>query len=92
MEDNLNAVPVPAGESQLALSQPQVRELLARNWIKAQPSLKAFIIASTPQFSDAEDLKSLRKSPYDLTITIRRVRFCPGRCGSRRSRSPISIA
>ena len=56
MEDNVNKVTRPAEESQLALSQPQIRELLARNWIKAQPSLKAFIIASTPQFSDAEDL------------------------------------
>lgn len=56
MEDNPSALPAPAEESPPALSQPQIRELLARNWIKAQPSLKAFIIASTPQFSDAEDL------------------------------------
>ncbi|MBA2117599.1 sigma-70 family RNA polymerase sigma factor [Bremerella alba] len=32
------------------------RELLTRSWMKAQPSVFAFVIASTPQFSDAEDL------------------------------------
>ncbi|MEW4565793.1 sigma-70 family RNA polymerase sigma factor [Bremerella sp. JC770] len=32
------------------------RELLARQWVKVQPSVLAFIIASSPQFSDAEDL------------------------------------
>jgi RNA polymerase sigma-70 factor (ECF subfamily) len=39
-----------------AMSEPRARELLARNWVKAQPALSAFLIASTPQFSDAEDL------------------------------------
>jgi RNA polymerase sigma-70 factor (ECF subfamily) len=39
-----------------ALTAAQSRELLARNWVKAQPSVLAFLIASTPQFSDAEDL------------------------------------
>jgi RNA polymerase sigma-70 factor (ECF subfamily) len=38
------------------LSRADSRELLARNWMKAQASLTAFLIASTPQFSDAEDL------------------------------------
>jgi RNA polymerase sigma-70 factor (ECF subfamily) len=38
------------------LSREDSRELLAVNWAKAQPSLTAFLIASTPQFSDAEDL------------------------------------
>jgi RNA polymerase sigma-70 factor (ECF subfamily) len=38
------------------LSAPESRELLARNWVKAQTSVLAFLIASTPQFSDAEDL------------------------------------
>ena len=32
------------------------RAELARNWVKVQPSLMAFVVASTPQFSDAEDL------------------------------------
>lgn len=38
------------------LSREESRELLAVSWVKAQPSLMAFLIASTPQFSDAEDL------------------------------------
>ncbi|MEX0794020.1 MAG: sigma-70 family RNA polymerase sigma factor [Pirellulaceae bacterium] len=38
------------------LSAREGRELLARNWMKAQPSILAFLLASTPQFSDAEDL------------------------------------
>jgi RNA polymerase sigma-70 factor (ECF subfamily) len=38
------------------LSREDSRELLTVNWMKAQPSLTAFLIASTPQFSDAEDL------------------------------------
>ncbi|QDT21575.1 sigma-70 family RNA polymerase sigma factor [Gimesia chilikensis] len=38
------------------LSREDSRELLTVNWSKAQPSLMAFLLASTPQFSDAEDL------------------------------------
>ncbi|MBA4031445.1 MAG: RNA polymerase subunit sigma-70 [Planctomyces sp.] len=38
------------------MSHPRSRELLARNWVKAQPPLTAFLAASMPQFSDAEDL------------------------------------
>lgn len=38
------------------MSRADSRELMAVNWAKAQPSLTAFLIASTPQFSDAEDL------------------------------------
>ena len=38
------------------LSASESRELLARNWVKAQTSVLAFLVASTPQFSDAEDL------------------------------------
>lgn len=45
---------------------------LARNWVKIQPSLMAFVVASTPQFSDAEDLLqevaaevALRYDEYD---------------------------
>lgn len=56
MEEDSNLLPQPPGASQAALSQPRTRELLARNWVKAQPSLMAFIISSMPQFSDAEDL------------------------------------
>lgn len=43
-------------KSEKALSEPRSRELLARNWVKAQPALTAFLMASMPQFSDAEDL------------------------------------
>jgi len=56
MEETFDVVPEATGASQSALSQPRTRELLARNWVKAQRSLMAFIVASTPQFSDAEDL------------------------------------
>ncbi|WP_240490142.1 sigma-70 family RNA polymerase sigma factor [Planctopirus hydrillae] len=38
------------------MSRVGSRELFAVHWTKAQPSLTAFLIASTPQFSDAEDL------------------------------------
>ncbi|MBA4031781.1 MAG: RNA polymerase subunit sigma-70 [Planctomyces sp.] len=38
------------------MSRAGSRELFAVSWAKAQPSLTAFLIASTPQFSDAEDL------------------------------------
>ena len=38
------------------MSRADSRELLAINWVKVQPALTAFLIASTPQFSDAEDL------------------------------------
>lgn len=39
-----------------AMSIARSRALLARNWGNVQNSLLAFITASTPQFSDAEDL------------------------------------
>ena len=38
------------------LSREESRELLARCWMQSQASLTAFLMASTPQFSDAEDL------------------------------------
>jgi len=38
------------------MSVARSRALLARNWGNVQNSLLAFITASTPQFSDAEDL------------------------------------
>jgi RNA polymerase sigma-70 factor (ECF subfamily) len=38
------------------LTAAQSRALLARNWGHVQTSLLAFITASAPQFSDAEDL------------------------------------
>ena len=39
-----------------AMTVAQSRALLARNWGNVQTSLLAFITASAPQFSDAEDL------------------------------------
>lgn len=39
-----------------ALAAAQSRDLLARSWVRAQPSVLAFLVASTPQLSDAEDL------------------------------------
>lgn len=39
-----------------AMSIARSRAQLARNWAQVQTSLLAFITASTPQFSDAEDL------------------------------------
>ncbi|MES2789483.1 MAG: sigma-70 family RNA polymerase sigma factor [Planctomycetota bacterium] len=39
-----------------ALTVARSRALLARNWGNVQASLLAFITASAPQFSDAEDL------------------------------------
>jgi len=49
---------VPESKPRLVrdLSREDSRELLAVSWAKAQPSLTAFLIASMPQFSDAEDL------------------------------------
>ncbi|MDB5338283.1 MAG: polymerase sigma factor [Planctomycetaceae bacterium] len=49
---------VPEAKSRLVrdLSRADSRELLAVSWVKAQPALTAFLVASTPQFSDAEDL------------------------------------
>jgi RNA polymerase sigma-70 factor (ECF subfamily) len=48
----------PVADASLSrpLAPAQSRELLARNWVTAQTSVLAFLIASTPQFSDAEDL------------------------------------
>ncbi|TWT39213.1 sigma-70 family RNA polymerase sigma factor [Blastopirellula retiformator] len=48
--------PIKKTPSTNALTPAQSRELLARNWVKAQPSVLAFVIASAPQFTDAEDL------------------------------------
>jgi RNA polymerase sigma-70 factor (ECF subfamily) len=42
--------------SNQAMSVANSRALLARNWGSVQTSLLAFITASAPQFSDAEDL------------------------------------
>ncbi len=42
MEDNSNLLPEAPDPSGKALSQPRTRELLARNWVKAQPSLMAY--------------------------------------------------
>ncbi|MFI4875383.1 MAG: sigma-70 family RNA polymerase sigma factor [Blastopirellula sp. JB062] len=48
--------PIDTPKSPGNLTPAQSRELLARSWVKAQPSVLAFVIASAPQFSDAEDL------------------------------------
>ncbi|WP_092050448.1 sigma-70 family RNA polymerase sigma factor [Planctomicrobium piriforme] len=56
MENKTQLLPESGDESSSALLQSRSRELLARNWVKVQPALTAFIMASTPQFSDAEDL------------------------------------
>lgn len=56
MEEGFTPESEPITRPPSELSPSRTRELLARNWIKAQSSLMAFIIASTPQFSDAEDL------------------------------------
>lgn len=50
MSSDLNPIP------HQALTVAQSRALLARNWGQVQTSLLAFITASAPQFSDAEDL------------------------------------
>jgi RNA polymerase sigma-70 factor (ECF subfamily) len=86
MDDNFNGQPGHNGQPEIkgqpessedtrvALSQPRSRELLARNWVKAQPALTAFLLANLPQFSDAEDLLqevaaevALRFDDYDTT-------------------------
>ncbi|MHC2069567.1 sigma-70 family RNA polymerase sigma factor [Bremerella sp. T1] len=46
----------PQQNASTQLTERDARELLTRSWMKAQPSVFAFVIASTPQFSDAEDL------------------------------------
>ena len=51
------------------------RELLARSWVKAQPSVLAFLVASTPQFSDAEDL--LQEVAAEVAIQFDK--YDPGR-------------
>ena len=56
MEISPDSVPETKPRSVRELSREDSRELLAVSWVKAQPSLTAFLIASTPQFSDAEDL------------------------------------
>lgn len=56
METPPDGIPDPPSRSVRDLSRADSRELLAVNWVKAQPALTAFLIASTPQFSDAEDL------------------------------------
>jgi len=56
MASSLESGPDSKPPSVRDLSREDSRELLAVNWVKAQPSLTAFLIASTPQFSDAEDL------------------------------------
>ncbi|QDV49849.1 sigma-70 family RNA polymerase sigma factor [Gimesia fumaroli] len=72
MDNSQNLKQETSRESNQELLQAQSRELLARNWMKAQPSLLAFIVSSTPQFSDAEDLLhevaaevALRFNQYD---------------------------
>ncbi|UUO07450.1 sigma-70 family RNA polymerase sigma factor [Blastopirellula sp. J2-11] len=57
-----------------AMTPAQSRELLARSWVKAQPSVLAFVIASAPQFTDAEDLLqevaaevAIRFDEYDVS-------------------------
>jgi RNA polymerase sigma-70 factor (ECF subfamily) len=56
MSSQFEILPESPAAPKQALSQPRSRELLARNWVKAQPSLTAFLVATMPQFSDAEDL------------------------------------
>lgn len=58
MNSSLDLAQAPESKSRLVrdLSREESRELLAVNWVKVQSSLTAFLIASTPQFSDAEDL------------------------------------
>lgn len=56
MVSSSESVPDPKPKLVRDLSREDSRELLAVNWVKVQPALTAFLIASTPQFSDAEDL------------------------------------
>jgi len=56
MVNSLESDPDPKPKLVRDLSREDSRELLAVNWVKVQPALTAFLIASTPQFSDAEDL------------------------------------
>lgn len=67
----------PAAGSALSgpLTALQSRELLARNWVKSQTSVLAFLIASTPQFSDAEDLLQ----EVAAQVAIQFDRYDPGR-------------
>ncbi|EAQ80818.1 sigma-70 family RNA polymerase sigma factor [Blastopirellula marina] len=61
-------------ESKYQLETRKTREQLARRWVEAQPSVLAFLISMTPQFSDAEDLLqevaaevAIRFDEYDPT-------------------------
>lgn len=56
MEHLPDAVPETPPRLVRDLSREESRELLAVSWVKAQPALTAFLVASMPQFSDAEDL------------------------------------
>lgn len=56
MDDHSGSTSESKPASVREMSREDSRELLAVSWVKVQPSLTAFLIASTPQFSDAEDL------------------------------------
>lgn len=84
----------------LQTDSAQSRAELARNWVKVQPSLMAFVVASTPQFSDAEDLLqevaaevALRYDEYDNTrpflpwaLWIAKIKIADFYRGKRRDR------
>ncbi|WP_437200711.1 sigma-70 family RNA polymerase sigma factor [Planctomicrobium sp. SH664] len=63
----------PVPENALALARS--RALLARNWGNVQASLLAFITASAPQFSDAEDLLQ----EVAVEVAMRFDEYDPGR-------------
>lgn len=62
-------------EPRQALTAAQSRALLARNWGNVQTSLLAFISASAPQFSDAEDLLQ----EVAVEVAVRFDEYDPGR-------------
>jgi len=92
----MNATQLTTHQADSARSRAE----LARNWMKVQPSLMAFVVASTPQFNDAEDLLqevaaevALRYDEYDRSrpflpwaLWIAKIKIADFYRGKRRDR------